>query len=73
MHHVIKKLTPEQALEVVVRLSDKGGAIRNAVFAEARNVLSEIDLDEITNEVFFILDSVDVQDCGDREIGRAHV
>jgi hypothetical protein len=40
---VIKKLTPERALEVVMRLSDKGGAIRDVVLAEARNVLFTVD------------------------------
>ena len=59
-------MTPEQALEVVARLSDKGGAIRDAVLAEARNVLTEIDLEQIANDVFFVLDSVDVQECWDR-------
>jgi len=63
---MISKLTPEQALEVVRRLCDKGGAIRDAVLAEARNVLCEIDLDEIAGEVFSVLDSIDVQNCWDR-------
>lgn len=49
-----------------MRLSDKEGAIRDAVLAEARNVLSEIDLDEIAEDVFFVLDSIDVQDCWNR-------
>jgi hypothetical protein len=66
MEDLIGKLTPEQALEVVMRLSDKEGVIREAVLAEAVNVLSEIDLDQIADEVFFVLDSVDVQDCWDR-------
>jgi hypothetical protein len=66
MDDVIKKLTPEQALEVVLRLSDKGGAIQDAVAAEARTVLSAVDLDEIASDVFLVLDSVDVQDCWDR-------
>jgi hypothetical protein len=66
MCDLIRKLTPEQALDVVMRLSDKGGAIRDAVLAEAGNVLREIDLDEIADEVFLVLDSVDVQDCWDR-------
>lgn len=66
MYDVISKLTPEQALEVVMRLSDKGGAIRDAVLAEAGNVLSEIDLDQSAEKVFFVLDSVDVQDCWNR-------
>ena len=63
MHDLIGKLTPEQALEVVVRLSDQGGPIGDAVLAEAQNVLSAIDLDEIAGEVFFVLDSIDVQEC----------
>jgi hypothetical protein len=66
MHDLIKKLTPEQALEVVMRSSDKGGAIRDAVLAEARNVLSEIDMDKTADDVFFVLDAIDVHDCWDR-------
>jgi hypothetical protein len=34
------------------------------------NVLTEIDLDETAEEVFLILDSIDVQDCWDRSGGR---
>jgi len=63
---VIKKLSAEQAPEVVKRLSGTGRKIQEAVLAEARNVLSEIDLDETADEVFFVLDSIDVQDCWDR-------
>ncbi|MGQ0593856.1 MAG: hypothetical protein ACT4QB_14785, partial [Gammaproteobacteria bacterium] len=66
MHDVIKKLTAEQALEVVKRLSETGGKIQETVLAEARDVLSEIDLDETADEVFFVLDSIDVEDCWDR-------
>lgn len=66
MYDVIKKLTPEQALEGVMRLSAKGDAIRDAVVAEAGKLLSEIDLHEIADDVYFVLDSVDVQDCWDR-------
>jgi hypothetical protein len=66
MQDVIKNLPAEQALEVVERLSEKGGEIQEAVLAEARDVLSEIDLDETADEVFFVLDSIDVQDCWDR-------
>jgi hypothetical protein len=34
MHDVIKKLTPEQALAVLMRLSDKESGIRDAALAE---------------------------------------
>jgi hypothetical protein len=63
---VIKKLSAEQALEVLKRLTAKGGKIQEAVLAEARDVSSEVDLDETADEVFFVLDSIDVQDCWDR-------
>jgi hypothetical protein len=66
MDDVIKKLTAGQALEVVRRLSEKGGKIREAVLAEARNLLTAVDVDETAEEVFFVLDSIDVQDCWNR-------
>jgi hypothetical protein len=66
MHDLIKKLTPEQALEVIVRLSDKRGRIGEAVLTEARNVLCEMDVDETADDVFVALDSIDVQDCWDK-------
>ena len=66
MDDLIKKLTAEQALEVVKRLSEKGEKIREAVLAEARNLLIAIDVDETADEVFCVLDSIDVQDCWDR-------
>ncbi len=49
MQDVIKKLSTEQALEVVKRLSGRGGKIQEAVLAEARDVLSEIELDETSD------------------------
>jgi hypothetical protein len=66
MHDMIKNLTAEQALEVVKRLTGTGGKIQEAVLAKARAMLSEIDLDETADEVFFVLDSIDVEDCWDR-------
>ena len=63
MDDVIKKLTAEQALEVVKRLSEKGGEIGKAVLAEAKNLLMAVDLDETADAVFSVLESIDVQDC----------
>jgi hypothetical protein len=69
MDDVTSKLTPEQALKIVERLGRKGGKIREAVVTEAMNVLTEIDLDGTADEVFAVLDSIDVQDCWDRSGG----
>jgi hypothetical protein len=70
MDDVIRKLTAEQAFEVVLRLHRRGGKIRKAVAAEAMSVLTEIDLNEIGEEVLFALDGIDVEDCWNRS-GRS--
>ncbi len=70
MDDMISKLTREQALKIVERLGRKEGKFREAVLAEAMNVLTEIDLDETANEVIAVLESVDVQDCWERS-GRS--
>src|ERR1700680_3280026 len=69
MDDLIGKLTAEQALRIIERLARKGGEIREAVVAEAMILLTEIDLDETAEEVFEVLDSIDVQDCWDRSGG----
>ncbi len=66
MTDVIGKLTAEQALEIVERLCRKGGDIRDAIVAEAMNLLTEFSLDDIAQEVFDALDLIDVQDCFDQ-------
>jgi hypothetical protein len=70
MDDVIKSLTPEQALEIIKRLSGKGGALGEAVLSEAKNLLSETDPDQTAEDVFFALDTIDVQDCWNRS-GRS--
>ena len=72
MNDMIGKLTAEQALEVLKRLSEKEGEIGDAVLTEAMKILSEIDLDGTADSVFFVLDSIDVQDCWDRSGKTRH-
>lgn len=62
----ISKLTAQQALKVVERLVRKGGKLRQAVLAEAMNVLTEVDVDQTAGEVIAVLESIDVEDCWDR-------
>jgi hypothetical protein len=71
MDDVINKLTAEQALDVVKRLNERGGEIGEAVLAEATNLLTAVNLETTADEVFFVLDSIDVQDCWGRS-GRSH-
>jgi len=66
MADIISRLTGEQALKIVRRLSRKPGKLRDAVHTEALHVLTEIDLEQTADEVDAALESVDVQDCWDR-------
>ena len=70
MDDVIRKLTAEQAFEVVLRLHRHGGKLREAVVTEAMSVLTEIDLNEIADTVLFALEAIDAEDCGNRS-GRS--
>ena len=72
MDDLIKKLTAEQALEVVKRLSEKGDEIGEALLAEARNLLTAVSVENTADEVFCVLDSIDVQDCWNRSGRTRH-
>lgn len=63
MCDLIGRLTPAQAKEVVRRLSQASGEIRQAVVSEALNVLRNVEMDDIADEIFLALDSIDVQNC----------
>ena len=65
MNDVTGKITSEQALLIVERLCRKGGDVRDAIVAEAMNLLSEFSLDGTADEVFDALDLIDIQDCWD--------
>lgn len=66
MDDLLSGLTPEQAREVLRRLCEGDGAIREAAAAEARAILEAVDVDDIAGDVFDALDSIDVHDLWDR-------
>lgn len=69
MSDVIEKLTSEQALEIIERLCQKGGGLRETIVTEAMNLLAEFSLDEVADEVCDVLDLIDIEDCRDRTGG----
>ena len=71
MRDVIGKLTSAEALEIIERLCRKSGELRETIAAEAMNLLEEVNLDDIADEVFDSLDSIDVQDCWDQAGGSS--
>ena len=66
MDELMRELTPEQALEVVRRLYEKDSRIREVVLREVMSVLEAADLAEIADDVFCVLNLLDVHDLWDR-------
>lgn len=72
MDNLITRLTAEQAKKVLERLGQKAGPIGDAVGAEVKNQLAEmesheiVDVQEVADDVFCVLDSIDVEDCWDQ-------
>jgi hypothetical protein len=64
---LIGKLTPEQARRVLARLFRKRRDLRTAIQTEMQHVLAEIDRDKTANQVFVVLDSIEM----DEERGRS--
>ncbi|MHC4711178.1 MAG: hypothetical protein ACYTA3_12365, partial [Planctomycetota bacterium] len=63
---VLANISPEQALDVLLRLWGKGADIRKAIAEETESLLRKIDREEIADEVFAALDSIDVHELWDR-------
>ncbi len=64
--NLIQKLTGEQALDIIQQLIAKKGVLAEAVSLVVKEILATVDVEEIADEIFFSLDSIDVQDCWDR-------
>jgi hypothetical protein len=69
MDELITRLTAEQAKKVLERLGQKAGPIGEAVGTEVKNLLAEtgsleiVDVHEVADDVFCVLDTIDVEDC----------
>jgi hypothetical protein len=62
MIEILKKITPDEALRILNVLSDKYPDIQEKIINEAREILDDVDVEDIADDVFFTLDLLDVQD-----------
>ena len=61
MDQIVAALTETQKAELIRRLHDRGGEVRQALLEEARNVLKDVDSHEVAEEVFMDLDMIQVE------------
>ncbi|WP_027371367.1 hypothetical protein [Desulfovermiculus halophilus] len=65
MDQIVTALTETQKAELIRRLHDRGGKVRQALLEEARNVLKNVDSHEVVEEVFMDLDMIQVETLWD--------
>lgn len=66
MKDILARISPDEALRVLTRLAASDSGIRDRIIAEAEELLKTIDIDEVTEEVFSQLDSIEVEELWDR-------
>jgi hypothetical protein len=62
----IDKLSPNDALMVLKKLWDNYPKLKKDILMEAEKILSDIDRNEIAENVFMVLDNIDVHELWDR-------
>ncbi len=63
--NLINRLTGEQALEVLRRLVAREEVFSEAVGKVAKELLSDVDMEDVAGDVFWELDIINVQECWD--------
>jgi len=68
---ILNKISSEEALEILRRLAKKDSEIARKIEKEAVKLLKKIDSEEICEEVFSVLDGIDVHELWDQSGPRA--
>jgi len=63
---ILNEISSEEALEILRRLAKKDPYIAQQIEEETTKFLKKIDLEEISEEVFSVLDGIDVHELWDR-------
>lgn len=65
MDQIVAALNEPQKTELIRRLHERGGDVRQALVEEAGNVLKDVDLHQVAEEVFTDLDMIQVETLWD--------
>lgn len=64
--NILDSTSGEDAFRVLRNLCNADAAIHERILSDVKNVLSQVDRDEIADEVLFDLDALSVDDLWDR-------
>lgn len=63
---ILDKISAKEALEILRRLAEKDPNIAQQIEREAEQLFKKVDLEEICEDVFSVLDGIDVGELWDR-------
>jgi hypothetical protein len=64
--NILENISPSEALEIVRQLCKEDELIKEKIIKIALKLMSNVSQEEIANEVYYALNSIDVQDLWDR-------
>ena len=59
---IINKISPREALEILRHLTKLDKETKNRIIEIAEYLFKDLDVDEISEHVFYALDEIDVRD-----------
>lgn len=71
MSKLLKQISGEEALKILQLLSKQDPDIKNRIEELAESILQDFDLEEVSEEVFIDLDTIDVHDLWDQSGARS--
>ena len=66
MENLIDKISPYEALTILKQLAKADKIIEKKIIEIAEGIIRNVDVEEICEEVFFVLDGIDVHELWDR-------
>lgn len=66
MKNILKKISPDEALEILKILAAADKQIKKKIIDIAESMITHIEFDDIPDDVFYALDGIDVHDLWNR-------
>ena len=66
MEEILEKMKSEEALEILRYLAKSDSGMKKKILSVAENIIRDVDVEAICDEVFFVLDEIDVHELWNR-------
>ncbi len=71
MKDILDRITANEALEIIRQLAESDKGIKKRITTIAEEIIKEIDVEAVSDDVFFYLDGIDVHELWDNSGSRS--